>query len=159
MKKAVLVGLYIMFHLFVLREVRTSFFEVQTKYLVEEGISSIETISVNGLGARLIYLEYHADDFKKIWHYKFPFGFFFLLGMIGLILLGADKNFYLIIIGVHLIVTIMCTLIFSYLIYQNVWWLAVSDMLSRYFIPLSSIGIIPLSLLFKNELAHERKAS
>lgn len=159
MKKAILVGIYIVFHLFVLREVRTSLFEFQTDALVHQNITDVENLSVNKLGTRLIYLEYQSDDFEKIWHYKFPFGFFFLLGMIGLILIGSNKNFYLVLIVIHLFTAIIASLVFSFFIFQSAWWLTVCDMLSRYFIPLSSIGIIPLSLLDKRNLLHERKTS
>jgi hypothetical protein len=158
MKKAVLVSIYILFHLFILREVRTSFFGFQADALVYENTTDIENLSVNKLGSRLIYLEYQSDDFQKVWHYKFPFGFFFLLGMVGLILIGSNKNFYLILTAIHLIVAIIAGFIFYYLIDQSVWWLAVCDMLSRYFIPLASIGIIPLSFLEKRNLLHEEKA-
>lgn len=159
MRKVVFVSIYILFHLFVLREVRTPLFGLQTDSLVKENITEVEHVSVSDLGTRLIYLEYKNDEFQKIWHYKFPFGFFFLLGMIGLIIIGSNKNFYLILIVIHLFTAIIASLVFSFFIFQSVWWLTVCDMLSRYFIPLSSIGIIPLSLLDKRNLLHERKAS
>ncbi|MFD2532777.1 hypothetical protein [Gracilimonas halophila] len=158
MKKTVLVTIYILFHLFVLREIRTNMFAWQTQTFVSDGVPQIEEVSINNLGTRLVYIEYETEDFQKIWHYKFPFGFFFLLGMIGLILIGSNKNFYLILTAIHLIVAIIAGFIFYYLIDQSVWWLAVCDMLSRYFIPLASIGIIPLSFLEKRNLLHEEKA-
>lgn len=159
MKKAIFVGIYILFHLFILREIRTSLFSWQTNALVQTNAQQIDEVSISDLGTRLIYIESKTDTIEKIWHYKFPFGFFFLLGMIGLILIGSDKNFYLILITIHVLAAVIATLVFSFLIYQSIWWLAVCDMISRYFIPLSSIGIIPLSLLDKRNLLHERKAS
>ncbi|MEX0723187.1 MAG: hypothetical protein WD357_00610 [Gracilimonas sp.] len=159
MKKIALVGLYILFHLFILREPRTTLFSWQTEGFVQNKVEAIDQVSVKELGTRLIYVEYQTDNFEKILHYKFPFGFFFLLGIIGLILIGSDKGFYIILIGIHAFMIIVASLTFSLFVSQGVWSLVVCDMLSRYFIPLSSIGIIPLSLLAKRNLLHERKAS
>jgi|AntRauTorcE11897_2_1112592.scaffolds.fasta_scaffold00349_4 hypothetical protein len=159
MKKTALVVLYILFHLFILREPRTALFTWQTEGFVQNHVENIDQISVKELGTRLINVNYQAGDFQKILHYKFPFGFFFLLGIIGLILIGSEKNFYILLIGIHAFTAIIASLTFSLLAGQSVWLLIVCDMLSRYFIPLSSIGIIPLSLLAKRNLLHERKAS
>lgn len=159
MKKTVLVVLYILFHLFVLREIRTAAFTWQTQSFVPEGVHQIEEVTVQKLGARLVYFEYESRFFNKVLTYKFPFGFFFLIGIIGLILIGSGKNLYLILVGIHIFTVIIASLIFSILVYHSIWWFTVVDMLTRYFIPLSSIGIIPLSLLAKRNLLHERKAS
>lgn len=68
MKKSVLVGIYIVFHLFVLREVRTSLFEYQIGFLVHDTITNVEHLSISKIDSCLIYPEYQSNDFRKIWH-------------------------------------------------------------------------------------------
>ncbi|WP_395078696.1 LPXTG cell wall anchor domain-containing protein [Gracilimonas sp.] len=75
-----------------------------------------------------------------------------------MILTGDNKNYYFTLIGIHLLVTLTAVLVFTHLVYKSVWMLAVCDLLSRYIIPLSSIGIIPLSLLEnRRNKIHEEK--
>lgn len=157
MKKIIFIVLYVALHFLIMHDVRTAVFSFQTQELTEK-IEHVENTTISKLGTRLIYFEYNSENFDKIWTYKLPFGFFFFLGIIGLILTGANKNYYFGLIGIHLLVSIAGALVFTYLVYKSVWMLAVCDLLSRYIIPLSSIGIIPLSLLEKRRnTIHEEK--
>lgn len=157
-KKIILIVLYVAVHFLIMRDVRTTAFSLQINALAEGGIEQVDNTTISKLGTRLIYFEYESQDFEKIWTYKLPFGFFFFLGIIGLILIGANKNYYFILIGIHLLISLIGALIFTFLVYKSAWMLAVSDLLSRYLIPLSSIAIIPLSLIEKRQFSvHEEK--
>lgn len=155
MKKIVLVILYVLFHIFILRGIRTALFTFQVESQLIQQVEKIENLSVFELQQRMIFLTYEKPGYTKEWEYKFPFGYFFLIAITGLILIGADKKFYMILIGIHLGSVILTSIIFAVSMYFSTWLLIVCDLLSGYLVPLSSLGIVPLAFLEKRQEADE----
>lgn len=147
MKKILFIALYILFHLFILREVRTGLFNLQMRGAQLDKVEQIPDLYIMNLHTRLIYFEYESDDYHKVWHYKMQFGMFFLIAMIALIAIEAGWRYYLILIGTHFAVMIISSVILIFGIHQNVMFLSISDLLSRYFIPFCSIGIASFAYL------------
>jgi hypothetical protein len=147
MKKFAFIALYILFHLFILREIRTGIFDLQMRGAQLDRVEAIPDLSIMNLHTRLIYFEYESIDYYKVWHYKMQFGLFFLIAMIALIALGAEWRYYLILAGSHFAVMLISSVILIFGIHQNVMLLSISDLLSRYFIPFCSIGIASFAYL------------
>lgn len=147
LKKLIFVIIYALFHLLILREIRTALFSWQVNDEVIQNVDVNSHLLISNLDTRLVLFEYTKDDFHKFWNYKVPFGSFFFIGMIGLILLGAGKKYFLYLIGIHAFVLLTGTLIFRIDMMQHFRLLIITDLLSRYLIPLCSLGMIPLALI------------
>ncbi|MEQ8523494.1 hypothetical protein [Gracilimonas sp.] len=147
--KAGLISAYVLFHIYLLRPVRTAVFQFQVDEDFIESINESEGLSFQKLDIRLAVFEYTKDDVEKLFFYKVPFGSFFFLGIIGLILIGADAKFFGILISAHGFILLWSLIIFSMDIAQNLMLLHILDFLSTYLAPLSALGVIPLSLYYK----------
>lgn len=81
------------------------------------------------------------------WQYKIPYGSFFLFAIIGLISIGASMKDYWILILIHLFAGIIS---FSFVLMGIHFWvklLMISDLLTRYLLPISSMGFVALIYL------------
>jgi hypothetical protein len=123
--------------LFPIRELINSlFFSHIESYLISD------KLIVESLGSRSINLSSGNIDFGI----RAPFGNFFLIGIIGLILSGAKKDFFLYEIynQIFCLIIICISLFLSSLISPNL--LTLADFISVYINPLISIGIITIYL-------------
>tara|TARA_R110000868_G_scaffold383578_10_gene650735 strand:- start:7977 stop:8465 length:489 start_codon:yes stop_codon:yes gene_type:complete len=91
------------------------------------------------------------------WQYKMPFGSFFLFAILGLILLGANRKDYTILSLIHIIGGIISFLFVLLGINIGVKFLIIPDLLSRYLIPVSSLGFVALTYLQKNSRDSDEK--
>lgn len=148
--------LYFAFHILVSRPVRTTIFSLQVNPNLVQKVEQHPLFSFHTLDTRLFYIEYNQKDDHKIWHYKVPFGSFFLFGMLGLILIGAHKNMFFILILAHTLIFLITWLIFTTDILANPYLLNIPDFLSRYMAPLSALGIIPLAFMTKRGMRFEK---
>ncbi|MFA5670042.1 MAG: hypothetical protein WC967_12410 [Balneolaceae bacterium] len=147
--KLSLVLLYIVFHILVSRPVRTTIFSLQITPSLVEKVEQHPSFSFPQLGPRYFYIEYIDQNIQNIWRYTVPFGSFFLFGMVGLILMGAHKNMFLILILAHTLIFLITWLVFATDLLSNPYLLNIPDFLSRYIAPLSALGVIPLALMTK----------
>lgn len=147
MKRVVLIALYILFHILFLREVRNVIFSAQINDTFLERIELSTTVHVEKLDIRLINFRFKEGDFQKVWHYKITFGSFFFLAMIALISLNSETKLFVILAGMHVTVIIISSLIFHIGTQWSFALLAVPDLLSRYIIPLVSLGLIPIAYI------------
>lgn len=151
-KKSAFIVAYLLIHLFILRGVRTELFAVQVELGNFETVSQkIEGLSVQKLGTRLVHFNYEQPDFQKVWQYKLPLGFYFLIAMLALILIGAELRFFYLLLAVHISVLIISAAILVWGMYASVWLLSVADLLSRYFIPFGSVGIACFAFINKRQ--------
>lgn len=90
--------------------------------------------------------------------YKIPFGLFFLLPLIGLVILGTLRQDFFVLISIHLLGGIISFLALIYAIPEHPYVLIIPDMLSRYLIPLLSLGLVALSYLQKKNSTDENGA-
>ncbi len=123
--------------IFPIRELINSFF---LSY-IESNLVSADVI-VDSLGSRSINLSSGNIDIGI----RVPFGNFFLIGIIGLIVSGARKDFFLYEIynQIFCLIIICLSLFLSKLISTNL--LTLADFISVYLNPLISIGIITIYL-------------
>ncbi|MGN8226117.1 hypothetical protein [Gracilimonas sp. BCB1] len=111
-----------------------------------ESVQSSQDLSLQKLDTRLAVFKYSKGNTVKLFSYKIPFGYFFFLGIIGLILIGAENKFFVVLITAHGFVLFISTLIFWMNPAQHPWMFHVLDFLSTYLAPLSALGVIPLAL-------------
>lgn len=90
---------------------------------------------------------YQPDETEYIWIYKIPFDSFFLFAMLGLVFLNAKKDDYLILTGIHFTSGLISLLFLVLGIHFQHYLLLVPDLLSRYLVPLCSLGMVGLAYL------------
>ncbi|WP_421775346.1 hypothetical protein [Gracilimonas sp.] len=148
--KVMLIITYVLFHLYLLRPIRTAVFQYQVDDELIESVQSSQYLSFQKLDTRLAVFKYSTGNAEKLFFYKISFGHFFFLGIIGLILFGAENKFYVVLIAAHGFILISATLIFWMDPIQHTWMFHVLDFLSTYLAPLSALGVIPLALFFNS---------
>jgi hypothetical protein len=153
LKKFCLISLYLLIHFLILTEVRTALFQYQISGVKFYYSSHDSEITINRIDTRIIDFNYPVSNktTEKVWSYKIPYGFFFLLGIIGLIIVGSDRKFYIVLLLSHFVVLLMGSLVFYLSINVNTWLLAISDLLTRYFTPMVSISVVAFALLEKRK--------
>jgi hypothetical protein len=151
LKKVLFIGLYIVIHFLVLSDIRTGLFQYQIRGVESNFASADKELIISRIDTRIIDF-IRTDDTRKTPHvitYKIPFGFFFLIGMTGLIVTTASRGKFVALILSHLTVLLIGSLVFYLSINVNTWLLAINDLLTRYFIPLISIGVVAYAVLEK----------
>lgn len=99
--------------------------------------------------------EYNSNkEFTKKM-YKIPFGMFFLFALVGLIFIGVVKQSYYYLAGIHFGGGFISFLALWYSIPNHPYFLVIPDMISRYLIPLLSLGLVALSYLQKKNSTDE----
>ncbi len=83
------------------------------------------------------------------WQYKIPFGSFFLFSMIGLIIIDSKRKHYYILTSIHLIGGVISFSFFVLGINTFTQFLVIPDIISRYLLPVCSLGVVALSYLEK----------
>lgn len=153
LKKFILISLYLLLHFLILTDVRTALFEYQISGVRTYYSTHDSVVTINRIDTRIIDFNYPESNktTEKVWSYKIPFGFFFLLGIIGLIIVGSDKKYYLVLLLTHFVVLLSGSLVFYLSINVNTWLLAISDLLTRYFTPAVSISVVAFALLEKRK--------
>lgn len=160
LKKIILISLYLFLHFLVMSDVRTALFQYQVSEVKTYFSTKDSGTTINRVDTRIIDFDYPiaGEATDKVWTYKIPFGFFFLLGILGLIIIGSDRKYYVVLLSTHFVVLLMGSLVFYLAINVNTWLLAINDLLTRYFIPMVSISVVAFALLEKRNRIYERKA-
>lgn len=148
--KAGVITAYVLFHIYLIRPVRTAIFQQQVDDDMIHSVQENEHMAFQKLDTRLVVFEYAEGDVQKLFFYKVPFGSWFFVGMIGLILIGADKKYFVILIAAHAYILLSSAILFSMDVTSSILLLHLLDFLSTYLAPLSALGIIPLSLLLSS---------
>ena len=81
------------------------------------------------------------------WQYKMPFGSFFLFSLIGLVFIKAKRKSFLILISFHFIGGLLSTLFVWIGIHGFTNALIFTDFISRYLLPIGSLGLVALTLV------------
>jgi len=151
--KTILISLYLIFHFFVISDVRTHVFEFQIIEVQTYYNSPNSEINIDRIHTRIIDFDYPDKEkgTEKVWTYKIPFGFFFLLGILGLLTVGSNRKYYIVLLVTHLVVLLAGSLVFYLSINVNTWLLAINDLLTRYINPMISIGVVAFALLEKRK--------
>ena len=149
--KAGLITAYVCIHIYLLRPVRTAIFEYQVHDKIFHAVQENKQMACQKLDTRLVVFKYNHDQSEKLFYYKVPFGSWFFIGMVGLILIGADKKYFAILIAAHALILLSSAIIFSMQVTSSIHLLHLLDFLSTYLAPLSALGVIPLSYYNKRE--------
>ena len=96
-----------------------------------------------------------SEVIHKQWTYKIPFGMFFLFGCLGLIALGSRNNSYMYLVGIHFIGGMLSFIGLLLALTLSFKFLIIPDLLSRYLVPLCSLGLVALSYIQKREALKE----
>ena len=147
--KAGLISIYVLFHIYLLNPARTAIFQSHVNNYLIENVENSKNLSFKKLSFRSMVIIYNHQNTSKELSYKIPFGSYFLLGIIGLIIFSAKRNFFVILISAH---TLFLTIFFVTLtldINQNPNLLFISDYLSSYVSPFLSLGITPISIVHR----------
>ncbi|HCD53570.1 MAG TPA: hypothetical protein DEQ34_14065 [Balneolaceae bacterium] len=90
------------------------------------------------------------------WQYKMPFGSFFLFSILGLVFVGGKSSDYGVLALIHVTGFVLSTLFVWIGLRAGNGFFVVPDMLSRYLVPLASLGLVALVYLRqKNTFLHE----
>lgn len=139
--------LYLLFHLTLMRTIRTAVFSFQANPSVVTAIEENPNYTEFILETRQLQVLYQNKNYEKYWIHKLPFGFFFLLSISALIFVSRSwKPIYAIII-LHFVILIISWLFLYLAAFYKPQFLAVCDLLTRYLLPIVSLGIIPLVYL------------
>lgn len=85
---------------------------------------------------------------KKKSQLKFPFGVYFLMGLVGLVLVSAAPKFFLYLVSVHVVGgMISYVALWGGVLFDESFFI-LPDLLSRYLVPILSFLLIPLSMGF-----------
>ncbi len=147
--KILLIVVFVAFHFTISRGIRTALFKVQVPEQLIERIENNNVFHIQELSTRLIYIELDYNQYHREWKYKLPFGQFFLFGILGLIIIGADKVMYYLLIGAHAIIVLLSGIVFRMDVINNYYLLNVPDFLSIYLAPLSAFGVVTLAYMYK----------
>lgn len=151
-KKALLIIGFILLYFLGIREVRKVVHELHLGTVFPEQLSVIddelEIESQSSVSFTFYNLQYEKGHG---WQYKIPFGSFFLLAVIGLILIDANGKEYATLASIHIIGGLISFLFV--LMGINIWinFLIIPDLLGRYLIPISSLGYVALSYVQKKQ--------
>ncbi len=150
MKKILALSIYLLFHVYILRAVRTEIFSLQLNTKFQAKVENTSTVSILNLDARKVLFEYSSDSSKKILSYKVSFGYFFLFSIFGLILIGAGKQFFILIALIHFSDLVISSIVLKSAYLFSFKTLVICDLFSAYLIPSASIAIIPLAIMYRN---------
>lgn len=113
----------------------------------DEGISFDNKSSVSFS----FYTNFDSDEVSRVWSYKIPFGLFFLLAVLGLILLDSETKYYYYISVIQLIALIFSIIGLLLAKSLSAKFLVIPDIISLYLLPLCSLGLVALVFIAKKE--------
>lgn len=141
LKKGVLITSVIAIYVLLIRPVRVKlivlieeFFEIGKSFYIE-----IYSTSIN------MFYDYSGEalDFS----FKMPFGLFFVITAIGLVIFEAKKKEVYIFLLVHFSIWSLAFMFFLGGIKESMISLIIMDFLVRYLLPICTLGFIPFILM------------
>lgn len=139
--------LYLLFHLTLMRTIRTAVFSIQANESIVTVMEENPNFKEFVLETRQLQVLYQNRNYEKYWSHKLPFGFFFLISISALIFVSRSWKPIYAIVGLHFMI-LLISWIFLYLgAFYKPQFLAVCDLLTRYLLPIVSLGIIPVVYL------------
>lgn len=150
-KRALLLVGFILIYFLAIRPVRS--------YITKEIVKPIYIASNEGNEAVQLVSRDQSQTFniiaekasKESYYYKFQFGIFFLIPMVGLIVINADKIYYTSVVCIHLFGSIL-TFICFWIAVSGVWQgIVIGDLIMLYIVPAFAMGVLPIALLNRNQ--------
>lgn len=141
-RKALFAVLFVGLYFIVVREIRISLNTFFYELITDIEISS--NLNVVKFPTRLWIYDY-SFEFAKTYTFRFAFGYYYLLGMTGLLFFSFDKRSFSYLTITHLLLTIVSLIATLIGLIRFNSFLILSDIISRYLIPSISLGIVAIS--------------
>lgn len=156
--KALIIILVVVAYILLLRPVRNTLFDVQFNSILTEEIRAEENIEILILEERAFIAAWPDSRPDVQWQYKIPFGIYFLVSLIALVILNGSRKLYLLLTGIHAAALIVAALLLWAAARWSPGFLTGTDLITRYLIPFCSLALIPLAYIQKQNTENERKA-
>lgn len=151
--------LIIVGYFFLIRPIRAEINRIILKPVVEYGVTSNTNIYAAEESRSVSNAIFWGEgDTRNELFVTVPFGLTFLVGMMGLVLVGSEPKFFGYLVAIQLIGGVIAVLSFYLGAILHLKFLILSDLTIRYLIPLCSMGLVPLALILKRQIFHERQA-
>ncbi len=150
LKKGLLVISFVLIYFLGVREVRKVVHNIHLGTVLPTQLGQINN-QIDFESQSSVSFTFHKLGTEKShgWQYKMPFGSFFLFGTIGLILLGASRKDFGILSAIHIVGGVVSFIFVLIGVHGWVNFLIIPDILSRYLIPVSSLGFVALTYVQK----------
>lgn len=137
-------------YIYILRDIRYKSSQFGLKVVEQKRESSTTEIDSYLIGTTLHLTK--SKGYSRVLKFKFPFGLFFLISILGLILIrNSEKNYFYALFFIH-----SCSaLLFFALVYtipKSFYFFLLADLMSRYLVPVFSIVIVAFSYKKKRVL-------
>ncbi len=141
LKKSVLITSVIAIYVFLIRPVRVKLIE-----LIEEFFKIEETFHIEIYSTSLNMLYAYGDEVLDF-SFKMPFGLFFVITAIGLVIFEAKKKEVFILLLAHFSIWSLASVFFLAGLKESMISLIIMDFLVRYLLPICTLGFIPFILM------------
>ncbi|MEX0856896.1 MAG: hypothetical protein WD016_02020 [Balneolaceae bacterium] len=147
-------------YFFLLRPVRADINENILLPIIEHSVNNGSNTSIGYEAGSRVSTRIFWGEVSSLneFYIAVPFGLQFLIGMLGLVSIRADKKYYLALVIIQVVGGIL-TVSFFYLgaLYLK-YLLICADLTIRYLTPLCSLGTVPLAFIQKRQQLHEARA-
>ncbi len=145
----------LVFQLTVSREIRSHLFEtIISKNNTYSNYGYHERILPINIGKRVATLQVYFNESSKNVSVKLPFGMYFIFGILVMIMTGAKNTYYKYMVSVHAIIFLVLIPTIYAGLYFYPTLLLIVDFMSRYMIPLISLGIVAIQLANQHLITH-----
>lgn len=145
LRKILLILGFVLIYFFGVRNVRVALIDF-IQYPVNNLIENNQNLDLIRNPTTIDFISSYSESINNKYTFKFPYGMFFLFSIIGLIIIGASTNKYSILICIHFTGGLL-SIIFLFLgVSSWGYFLIIPDIISRYLLPLFSLGLVALSL-------------
>ncbi len=152
LKMGVLIITFVLIYFFGIREIRGVILDLHQGTILPEEYGEIQNgLFFTELSSVSFSFYKKAKVIHKFWVYKIPFGLYFLLGCIGLIILYAGSKPYYYLIGIQIIGGMISFLFLLLAINISYHFIVIPDLISRYLTPLCSLGLVALTYVQQRE--------
>lgn len=145
LRKFLLILGFVLIYFFGVRNVRVTLIDfIQNP--VNNLIENNQNLDLIRNPTTIDFISNYSESTSNKYTFKFPFGMFFLFSIIGLIITDATTNKYLILIFIHFIGGLLSIIFLFFGVTNWGYFLIVPDIISRYLLPMFSLGLVALSL-------------
>ena len=148
-KKLVLIFFFIAFYFFILRSGRAVLHDQLMGTLLPQEYGAIQDDLAFHSQSTVSFMIFSSQVINHGWQYKMPFGSFFLFAMIGLMGIKSRKSGYIQLTVLHAVGFVIGTMAVWIGINGFPRALILTDFISRYLVPVGSLGLVAISLMQK----------
>lgn len=148
LRKALYIAVFVSIYFLGIREIRALIHDAHLGTVLPEQYGQISSeLSFYPQSSVSFTFFKTGTEFKPEWQYKIPFGLFFLLAILGLISIGADNRMFVYLVSIHFAAGLLSFLMMVIAVNGLRSFIIIPDLISRYLIPLCSLGLVALTYL------------